>query len=69
MASKIEIFNGSGNINTFIEKVNIYAAFKGHEGEKEAQLIASYLDGASFDVYLRLSSDEKKIPKPLKTNC
>ena len=60
MASKIEIFNGSGNINTFIEKVNIYAAFKGHEGEKEAQLIASYLDGAAFDVYLRLSSDEEK---------
>ena len=62
----LEVFNGNGNGNTFIEKVNIYAAFKGHENEKKAQLVASYLDGAAFDVYMRLSADEKKNPDTIK---
>ena len=66
MASNIEVFNGNGNVNTFIEKVNIYSAFKGHENEKKAQLVASYLDGAALDVYMRLSADEKKNPDTIK---
>ena len=46
--------------------MNIYAAFKGLVDEKKAQLFASYLQGAAFDVYMRLSPDEKKNPDTIK---
>ena len=44
----------------FIEKVSLHSSLKGYAGEKAAQNLASKLEGRAFDVYMRLSTDERK---------
>ena len=53
-------------MTSFIEKVEIIAALKGHTEENEAMFIASKLTGQAFDVHRRLSVDDKKDPSKIK---
>ena len=64
--SRIDSFCGATDVNTFITKVELYASLKGYTGEKAAQFLASRLDGAAFDVYMRLEVGEKKDADKLK---
>ena len=60
MENKIKSFNGQGNLTEFVTKVELHSALKGFTGEKKAQNLASRLEGPAFDVYLRLSAEERK---------
>ena len=53
-------FNGTGDVRSFITKVELYSALKGYTGEKCAQALASRLEGPAFDIYLQLSTEERK---------
>ena len=53
-------FDGTGDVACFVEKVELIATLKGHTDEKKAIFIASKLGGSAFDVYRRLSTDDKK---------
>lgn len=64
--SSILCFTGNGDVQAFLTKVEIHAALKGYTGEKLAQALASKLEGPAFDVYLRLSADDRKDPEKLK---
>ena len=59
-------FNGTGDVKKFVEKIELLAVLKEHEGEKKAIFIASKLNGVAFDVYGRLSADDKKDPEKIK---
>ena len=52
-------FDGTGNVNEFIAKVELRSALKKYEGEQLAMALASHLQGNAFDVYLRMPDDEK----------
>ncbi len=67
MESKVKCFDGSGNVKVFIEKVSIHSSLKGYDGEKAAQNLASKLEGPAFDVYMRLSCEDKKKPEKIKS--
>ena len=54
------MFNGEGDVDAFIAKVELYNKLKKHEGEEAAALLASRLEEPAFNVYLRLSSNDKK---------
>ena len=62
------LFSGIGDVKKFITKVNLQADLKGHEEEKKAKFLASKLDGAALDIYLRLSTDDKKDPEKITEN-
>ena len=64
---KVDVFNGSGDVVSFITKVELQASLKNYTQEKEAQYLASRLDGAAFDVYLRLDDEARKNPSTVKT--
>ncbi len=57
---KSATFDGTGDVRSFIAKVELYSSLKSYTGEKCAQALASKLEGPAFDVYLRLSSDDRK---------
>ena len=59
-------FNGTGDVKKFVEKIELLAVLKEHEGEKKAIFIASKLNGVAFDVYGRFSADDKKDPEKIK---
>lgn len=59
-------FDGNGDIEVFLTKVEIQSSLKGYTGEKCAQAIASRLEGPAFDVYLRMSSDDRKDADKIK---
>ena len=67
MTSKIQAFNGEGDVKVFIEKVGLYAAVKEYDEEKHAKLLGSYLQPPAFDVFARLSNEQKKNPEAIKT--
>ena len=50
---KVKCFDGTGNVNVFLEKVSLHSLFKEYDGEKAAQNLASKLEGGAFDVYMR----------------
>ena len=54
------MFNGEGNVKEFIVKVELHSSIKGYTGEKRTQDLASRLDGPAFDVYMRLSTENRK---------
>ena len=60
MKSKIKNYDGSGEVNTFLEKISLHSALKGYDGQKAAQYLASKLEGRALDIYMRLSSEDKK---------
>ena len=51
---KPDVFNGDGNLTVWLKKTEVWASLKGYEGEKKALSVASRLDGAAFQVYLRM---------------
>ena len=53
-------FDGRGDVKVFLTKVELVAAIKGHTDETKAQFVASKLSGPAFDVYMRLSEDDRK---------
>ncbi len=67
MDTKIKGFDGTGDVNVFIEKVALYSSLKGYDGEKAAQNLASKLEGRAFDVYLRLSTVDRKDASKIKS--
>ncbi len=42
---KIKNYHGSGDVKFFLERVSLYSALKGYEGQKAAQYLASKLEG------------------------
>ena len=56
----------SSNVRKFLTKVELEAGLKGYEDEKKAQYAASKLEGPAFDVYSRLSDEEKKLYHVIK---
>ena len=60
MESKIKNYDGSGEVKTFLEKISLHSALKGYDGQNAAQYLASKLEGRAFDIYMRLSSEDKK---------
>ena len=46
----------------FLQKVEVHVALKGYDTEeKKAQCLASKLNGAAFEVYMCLSTEERKV--------
>ena len=66
MENKIKTFNGEGNVKEFVVKVELHSSLKGYSGEKCAQDLASRLDGPAFDVYMRLSTEDRKSVEKIK---
>ena len=60
-------FNGMGEVKNFVEKVELIAELKGHENDKKARFIANKLSGSTFEVYRRLSANDKIDPEKIKT--
>ena len=54
-------FDGSGDVNEFITKIKLQASLKGYDAGKQAEFMASRLEGRAFDVYLRLNDENKKL--------
>lgn len=59
-------FNGTGDVEKFIAKVELRAAIKGYDSEKTAHCLAERLEGPAFDVYMRLSTDDRKDKEKVK---
>ncbi len=53
-------FDGQGDVKAFITKVALHCSLKGYTAEKKAQALASKLERPAFDVYLRLSNEDKQ---------
>ena len=60
MESKVKNYDGSGEVKVFLEKISLYSALKRFEDQKAAKNLASKLEGRAFDVYLRLSTEDRK---------
>ena len=56
----LHVFDGSGNLLSFVDHVKVWTALKSFEDEKKALALASRLEGAAFENYRRLESEEKK---------
>ena len=59
-------FDGTGDVEKFMVKCNLHSSLKGHSNLKSAQFLGSRLEGRAFDVYMRLSEEEKKDPNRIK---
>ena len=57
-SNKVKGYDGKEDVKVFLTKLE--AAIKGYADEKKAQYLASKLIPPAFDVYLRLSTDDKK---------
>ena len=58
---KVKVFDGSTNVKEFITICELECAVKGYDDPaKKAYYLASKLTGPAFDVYMRLTDDEKK---------
>jgi len=57
---KCDKFNDTTDVKVFLTKVEIVASIKGYEGEKKAQFLTSKLLEPAFDIYMRLSDDDRK---------
>ena len=68
--SKEDRFDGKGDVNAFIKKMELYIALKENTGEKAAQALASHLMLPAFNVYMRMTvgdqKDVEKIKKELR---
>ena len=67
MDAKVKCSDGTGDVNVFVEKVSLHSSLKGYDGEKAAQNLASKLEGRAFDVYMRLSTADKKDANKIKS--
>ena len=67
METKIKCFDGTRDVNVFVEKVSLHSSLKGYDGEKAAQNLASKLEGRAFNVYMRLPNADKKDASKIKS--
>ena len=49
-----QVFNGTGNLLSFLDRISVWTTLKGFESEKKALALASRLEGAAFENYQRL---------------
>lgn len=64
---KIKVYDGSTNVKEFITICELECAVKGYDADdKKANYLASKLTGPAFDVYMRLTDDEKKVFETIK---
>ena len=66
-SKNVTMFNGKGDVNSFIVKTDLYIKLKKLEDEDAAMLLASRLEEPAFNVYLRMSDDDKKNIETIKT--
>ena len=66
-SKKVEYFTGKGDVNAFLVKVELYNKLKKYEGEDAAASLASRLQEPAFNVYLRMSEDDRKDIEKIKT--
>ena len=59
-SKKVEYFDGKGDVNSFLVKARLYNKLKKYEGEAAAVSLASRLQEPAFNVYLRMSDEDKK---------
>ena len=55
-----QVFDGTGNLLSFLDRITVWTALEGFEGERKALALASRLEGAVFENYRRLNSEEKQ---------
>ena len=60
-------YDGSTDVKNFLTKVELEASLKEYEDEKKANFLASRLLGPAFDVYMRLTDENKKNFDEIKT--
>ena len=53
-------FDGSTDVTKFVTKIELEASLKEYADEMKANFLASRLVGPVFDVYLRLTTEQKK---------
>ena len=66
-SKKVEYFDGKGDVNAFIVKVELYNKLKKYAGEDAATSLASRLQEPAFNVYMRMSEDDRKDVEKIKT--
>ena len=66
-SSKKVTFNGKGDFNVFLTKVDLYNQLKGYNGETAAVSLASRLEEPAINVYMRMSDDDRKDIKKIQT--
>ena len=60
-SKKVKItFDGSTDVKNFLTKVELESSLKDYVDEKKANFLASRLVGPAFDVYMRLTDENKK---------
>ena len=64
--SKQDRFDGKGDVNAFIKKMELYIALKEYTEEKAAQALASHLVLPAFNVYMRMSVEDQKDVEKIK---
>ena len=57
---KLSTFTGEQDVDEFLEKVSLHVSLKGYVCDKKAQFLASKLSQGAFQVYRRMSADDKK---------
>lgn len=65
-SGKLPTYSGKGDVNNFIVKMELHIKLKELTGESAAWLLASRLEEPAFNVYMRLTDDEKKDVAKLK---
>ena len=65
-SKKVECFNGKGDVNAFILKVELHSKLKKYVGEDAAVFLASRLQEPAFNVYMRMSEEDKKDAAKIK---
>ena len=65
-SKKVEYFDGKGDVNAFIVKVELYNKLKKYVGEDAAVSLASRLQEPAFNVYLRMSEEDRKDVEKVK---
>lgn len=61
------VYDGTTDVKDFITKVELESSLKDYADEKKANFLASRLVGPAFDVYMRLSDEQKKSFDEIKT--
>ena len=63
---RVPVFDGKGDVNIFIFRIESHIKVKKLEGEDAAILLASRLEEPAFNVYMHLSTDDKKDVEKIK---
>ena len=67
LSKKVECFNGKGDVNAFIVKIELHSKLKNYVGENAAVFLASRLQEPAFNVYMRMSEEDRKDVEKIKT--